>query len=325
MASLENIFKGLGNSIKQGLVSRGITVADNAGFTTIMGKILTLIDTKTDESDFEDYQQEVSNVLDTKVNKVTGKELSTNDFTNTLKTKLDGIEEQANNYDDTEVRGYISDLEGDVEDINDALDGKQATLVSGTNIKTINNNSLLGEGNLTVITDISGKQDVLKDTGTGANFHTINNQSLLGSGNLQVQAPLTEGTDYLNKTHLDSTYQEKGNYAHLVNGQVPASELPSFVDDVIEGYYYEGKFYQEAAHTHEIEGETGKIYVDITDSSNVKTYRYSGTAFVAITSGNVVVVDTVADGNMNAVTSNAVYDEIYTTVIGSGFEAYMEA
>ena len=34
--------------------------------------------------------------------------------------------------------------------------------------------------------------------------------------------------------------------ANLVGGKVPASELPSYVDDVIEGYYYNGAFYEEA-------------------------------------------------------------------------------
>ena len=36
---------------------------------------------------------------------------------------------------------------------------KQDTLVSGTNIKTINNTSLLGGGNISVVTDVSGKED----------------------------------------------------------------------------------------------------------------------------------------------------------------------
>ena len=34
--------------------------------------------------------------------------------------------------------------------VKDSLDGKQATLVSGTNIKTVNNQSLLGSGNVTI-------------------------------------------------------------------------------------------------------------------------------------------------------------------------------
>lgn len=63
------------------------------------------------------------------------------------------------------------------------------------------------------------------------------------------------------------------------NGKVPSSQLPAYVDDVVEGYYYNSKFYKEAAHTTEISGETGKIYVDL---STEKTYRWSGSAFVEI-------------------------------------------
>lgn len=63
------------------------------------------------------------------------------------------------------------------------------------------------------------------------------------------------------------------------NGQVPAAQLPSYVDDVIEGYLYNGKFYKEAAHTTEIPGEAGKIYVDL---ATLNTYRWSGSAFVEI-------------------------------------------
>lgn len=62
-------------------------------------------------------------------------------------------------------------------------------------------------------------------------------------------------------------------------GKVPASQLPSFVDDVIEGYLYNGKLYKELGHTTEISGESGKIYVDL---STEKTYRWSGSTFVVI-------------------------------------------
>ena len=54
------------------------------------------------------------------------------------------------------------------------------------------------------------------------------------------------------------------------NGKVPSAQLPSYVDDVIEGYLYNSKFYKEKDHTTEIAGEAGKIYVDL---SNNKTYR----------------------------------------------------
>lgn len=63
------------------------------------------------------------------------------------------------------------------------------------------------------------------------------------------------------------------------NGLIPSNQLPSYVDDVIEGYLNDNKFYKEPEHTTEITGETGKIYVDL--SSN-KTYRWSGSGFAVI-------------------------------------------
>lgn len=54
---------------------------------------------------------------------------------------------------------------------------KQATLVSGTNIKTVNSESLLGSGNIAV-------QPTLV---SGTNIKTVNNESLLGSGNITIQ------------------------------------------------------------------------------------------------------------------------------------------
>lgn len=68
------------------------------------------------------------------------------------------------------------------------------------------------------------------------------------------------------------------------DGKVPSSQLPSYVDDVIEGYYYNSKFYEEDTHTTEITGETGKIYVDLATG---KTYRWSGTAFIEIAQSTI--------------------------------------
>ena len=48
------------------------------------------------------------------------------------------------------------------------------------------------------------------------------------------------------------------------SGKIDSTYLPSYVDDVIEGYYYNSKFYTTSAHTTEITGETGKIFVDLT-------------------------------------------------------------
>lgn len=62
-------------------------------------------------------------------------------------------------------------------------------------------------------------------------------------------------------------------------GRVPSSQLPSYVDDVIDGYYYNNKFYEDSAHTTEITGQTGKIYIDLVSN---KTYRWTGSGYAEI-------------------------------------------
>ena len=89
-------------------------------------------------------------------------------------------------------------------------------------------------------------------------------------------------TAALNKKLETSLKGAASGLAELdANGKVPAAQLPSYVDDVIEGYKSDADFYEDSAHTaaKKITGESGKIYVDL--HTNV-TYRWSGTAYVEI-------------------------------------------
>ena len=65
------------------------------------------------------------------------------------------------------------------------------------------------------------------------------------------------------------------------SGKVPASQLPSYVDDVVEGYYNtsDSRFYKNSDNTNAITGEADKIYVD---KNTNKTYRWTGSAFIVI-------------------------------------------
>ena len=84
-----------------------------------------------------------------------------------------------------------------------------------------------------------------------------------GSANLSIAATVT-GLGAVNGiATLDAT------------GKVPSTQLPSYVDDILE-YAAQANF--PAA------GETGKIYVETTGNT---TYRWSGSAYVKITSGEV--------------------------------------
>lgn len=98
--------------------------------------------------------------------------------------------------------------------------------------------------------------------------------------------PLTSGTITITAENLNVVSNDKVGVADGIasldsSGKVPSSQLPSYVDDVIEGYLNEGNFYEDEGHETQITGESGKIYVDI---SNLKTYRWSGSAYVEITS-----------------------------------------
>ncbi len=64
-------------------------------------------------------------------------------------------------------------------------------------------------------------------------------------------------------------------------GKIPQQYLPSYVDDIIEGYLYDNKFYLDTQHTKEIASESGKIYVDITTNL---PYRWGGSQYIVMSS-----------------------------------------
>ena len=82
--------------------------------------------------------------------------------------------------------GWIED--DDNTTLQDALDAKQATLVSGTNIKTINDSSILGSGNLSVTADTSscvhltGDETIADDKTFTDNIGVVDADHILYSG-----------------------------------------------------------------------------------------------------------------------------------------------
>ena len=110
----------------------------------------------------------------------------------------------------------FSYLDGVTSALQTQIDGKQAALVSGTNVKTIEGQSILGSGNIDLTksdvglanvdntsdlnkpistatqTALNAKQDTLV---SGTNIKTINSTSLLGAGDVAVQATLVSGTN----------------------------------------------------------------------------------------------------------------------------------
>ena len=81
------------------------------------------------------------------------------------------------------------------------LNGKQDTLVSGTNIKTINGNSLLGNGNIAIESPEGGITDAPKD----------GNQYARKDGSWE-KVTIPDTSNLLTRTEASNTYQPKGDY-----------------------------------------------------------------------------------------------------------------
>ena len=116
----------------------------------------------------------------------------------------------------------------------------------------------------------------------------LNNVDNKSSSTIRSEITSSNITTALGYTPLNGALKGTNNgVAELdANGKVPSNQLPSYVDDVIEGYLYNNKFYQESAHTNEIANaqESGKIYVDLTEG-NRTVYRWSGSGYTAIPIG----------------------------------------
>lgn len=94
-----------------------------------------------------------------------------------------------------------------------ALNSKQDSLVSGTNIKTINSTSLLGSGDVAVQPSLV----------SGTNIKTINSTTILGSGDIAVQSTLVSGSNI--KTINSTSVLGSGNIS------LPAQDSISLINN----------------------------------------------------------------------------------------------
>ena len=148
-------------SNKPSIPSKTSDLTNDSGYTTFSGSYNDLTDKPTIPtvptalSSFTDdlgsspthtHSQYLTSHQDIsgKVDKETGKGLSSNDFTTTYKNNIDSNTSARHTHSNKSVLDDISS-----SDVSN-WDSKQETLVSGTNLKTINNQSLLGSGNITI-------------------------------------------------------------------------------------------------------------------------------------------------------------------------------
>ena len=127
--------------------------------------------------------------------------------------------------------GYVH---GVTSNIQTQLNNKQATLVSGTNIKTINNQSVLGSGNLNVdgLPSQSGQSGkYLTTNGTTASWATVN---VLPSQTGNAGKYLTTNGTTASWNSL-ATVATSGDYNDLLNAPTVSDEFDKTSSDAMSG------------------------------------------------------------------------------------------
>lgn len=246
--------------------------------------------------DIRDSVSNLSSTVSNKVDKVSGKALSTNDYTTAEKNKLAGIAAGANaTVVDSELSSTSTNpVQNKI--VNAALAGKASTATTDSLQSTISSlNTKTSTAATSSAMGMMSAADKAKLDGiaSGANKITIDSAlsststnpvqnkvvnsaiadkvstSTYNSGISSVNSSIQTVSDSL--TSFKNTRGAANGIAPLnSSAQIDSQYLPSYVDDVVE-YTQKSSF--------PTTGEAGKIYVD--KATNL-TWRWSGTAYVEI-------------------------------------------
>lgn len=166
---------------------------------------------------------------------------------------------------------------------------------------TIEGTSTIGKtqkGNLVVF--YMGAMPVVFVANTvGEDYYDVHGFSVPSTGTWLLRGRTDEEhTHYIQKDYETITIDKKFLPQNLVTtdktGLIPASKLPSYVDDVVEGYYNPKSGYSNDSDFVDSNGsylfpESGKIYVDLNTGN---TYRWSGSAYVRLNPDEYTIATT---------------------------------
>ena len=121
---------------------------------------------------------------DTFVSKETGKSLSTNDYTNEDKNKLDNLSAETTTYDNTNSGLTSTNVQGAIDEINTEILNKSDTSHTHDDIYYAKSDVYTKTEVNTKISEVSSKVTELSSTKADATIQVIAGDGLTGGGNL---------------------------------------------------------------------------------------------------------------------------------------------
>lgn len=292
------------------VVTGGVAAVDLSGKVptsrTVNGKALSANITLTGaDIDYANGEVTIDTAISTldnsKVDKETGKGLSTNDYTTTEKNKLAGIASGA----EANVQPDWSQTDTTADDY---IKNKPTIPAAVTVDSALSDTSTNPVQNKVIKGALADKVDVESGKGLSTNDYTTTEKNKLAgitSGATKVTVGILNG--YVRVTYNDSNAYDiiQASKIGAANGVAPlnasskidSTYLPSYVDDVIEAYARSGQtaLSQNWLATGSASGtvitpEAGKIYVLMADSGDYTAnsqFRWGGSTYVKMNDGGM--------------------------------------
>lgn len=180
-----------------------------------------------------------------------------------------------------------------------AIQGKQDKLVSGTNIKTINNQSLLGSGNISI--EGGGSTVVVDDALSDTSENPVQNKVITTrvtsiESSLGSKANASDIPTKVSQLENDSTYQTKANLDTALADYAKTSDVNS----------------KNALQDEAIQSKQDKL-ISGTNIKTINNQSLLGEGNISIEAGSSITVDS----ELSTTSENPVQNKVITTKVNS--------
>ena len=291
----EQSLKALTQLIKTGLAGK----VDNS----VLESLATTVDLdkKADKTYVDEQLQlinsDINDINETVEGKVS-KDNIVNDLNSTDSSKVLSAKQGNVLKDLVDEKVSSTTFDQHLEDVNAAIDEKldKNAVVNGLNSTDSDKALAAAQGkalNDRIDNIMSDDEGVVESAKNATSADTASNATQLDGHDADYFAKATDIPDVSDVIRTGSKGVANGVATLDSNGLIPSDQLPSYVDDVIEGYISEDhtKFYTDQQMTNLITGERGKIYVDITNVNTTQSYRWSGSVYTPIVTSDMVEID----------------------------------